>query len=103
MSEWTQEQAIELCRKVEEICPEFGCHVALTGGCLYKSTPRKDCDLMFYRIRERDAIDIDGMWAALAAIGFKILSGFGWCYKAEFKGKPVDCLMPEEQGGEYEE
>jgi hypothetical protein len=28
-------------------------------------------------------------------------SGFGWCYKAEYQGKPIDCFMPEEKGGEY--
>ena len=42
MSQWTQEQAIALCRKIEAVCPPFGCHVALTGGALYKDGPRKE-------------------------------------------------------------
>ncbi len=42
---WTQEEAIELCRIIEDICPQAGCHVALTGGCLYKDGERKDLDI----------------------------------------------------------
>lgn len=39
---WTQAEAIALCRKIEDVCPAFGCHVALTGGVLYKLGERKD-------------------------------------------------------------
>lgn len=99
--QWTQNEAIELCRAIEGICPRFGCHVALTGGLLYKDGPRKDCDILFYRIREISEIDIEGLWDALESIGLSVTKGFGWCYKATYKGKPVDCFMPEEQGGEY--
>lgn len=28
---WNLEQAIELCKKLEVLCPQAGCHVALTG------------------------------------------------------------------------
>ena len=101
MKNWTQSEAIELCKKIESICPPHGCHVALTGGLLYKEGPRKDCDILFYRIRQRKTIDFDGLWKALEAIGFVKKSGFGWCYKAEFDGKPVDCFSPEDFGGEY--
>lgn len=44
MSVWTQREAIDLCIKLERIAPAFGAHVALTGGLLYKSGQRKDCD-----------------------------------------------------------
>lgn len=98
---WTQTEAIELCVKIEAICPAFGCHVALTGGLLYKTGERKDCDLLFYRIRQVSEINLDGLWAALLEIGLNKSSGFGWCYKCEYQGKPIDCFMPEEQGGEY--
>ena len=98
---WTQEAAVELCRRVESVCPEFGCHVALTGGLLYKYGPRKDCDLLFYRIRQVPEINGEGLWPALEAIGLKKVGGFGWCHKAEFDGKPVDCFMPESCDGEY--
>ena len=33
---WTTAEAIALCREIEAICPAFGCHIALTGGLLYK-------------------------------------------------------------------
>jgi hypothetical protein len=44
---WTLAEAVEVCRQVEAICPPFGCHVALTGGTLYKDGERKDLDLLF--------------------------------------------------------
>jgi hypothetical protein len=102
MSKWTLEEAVEVCRMVEQTVPPFGCHVALTGGCLYKDGARKDLDLLFYRIRQTTEISLDAMWDALAAeCGIKKLSGFGWCFKAELNGKPIDCLFPEEPDGEY--
>lgn len=98
---WTLEQAVEVCRAVEAVCPPFGCHVALTGGTLYKDGARKDLDLLFYRIRQVDEIDLDGLWDALEPLGITLERGFGWCFKATMLGKPIDCFFPEEQGGEY--
>lgn len=60
---WKQERAIKLARLVAGGCQIYGCHVALTGGCLYKDGDRKDCDLIFYRIRQVDEIDRDGLFA----------------------------------------
>lgn len=97
---WTQKQAVALCREVEAVCPPFGCHVALTGGTLYKEGPRKDLDLLFYRIRQIDEINLEGLWAALADIGLERIRGFGWCHKARYGGKPIDCFFPESVGGE---
>jgi len=101
MSNWTQREAIELCREIEAVCPPHGCHVALTGGLLYKDGDRKDCDLLFYRIRQAPDIDMDALWEALIKIGCTEPTGFGWCYKTTFQGKKIDCLFPEEQGGIY--
>lgn len=98
---WTQAEAIELCIEVEAICPQYGCHVALTGGLLYKEGRRKDCDLLFYRIRQVDEIDYKGLWSALSDIGLVQTTGFGWCYKAVYKGKNIDCFFPEEEDGTY--
>lgn len=98
---WTQSEAIKLCTKIESICPQFGCHVALTGGALYKTGYRKDLDILFYRIRQVKQIDMDGLWIALERIGIKKKSGFGWCYKAKYGIKSVDCFFPEEESGEY--
>lgn len=102
MTAWTQAEAVALCREVEAIAPEFGCHVALTGGLLYKDGPRKDADLLFYRIRQVAQVDVDGLFSALGGIGLNKTGGFGWCHKALFNEKPVDCFFPEEAGGEYQ-
>lgn len=102
-AKWTQPEAIALCRQIEAICPQFGCHVALTGGLLYKDGPRKDCDLLFYRIRQVPEIDMDGLFDALATIGVVKCSGFGWCHKARYQGRQIDCFFPEEDSGEYEQ
>lgn len=95
---WTQAEAIELCRLIEAICPQYGCHVALTGGCLYKDGQRKDLDVLFYRIRQVEYIDADGLWQALEKIAVVFDRGFGWCCKATFNGRNIDCFFPEEEG-----
>lgn len=104
---WSLDLALDLVRQIEQICPHYGCHVALTGGTLYKSGPRKDADILFYRIRQIDEIDVDGLFEALEDdVGLKRVSGWGWCIKAKWKGLPVDCFFPEAKsggngGGEY--
>lgn len=34
---WTTHEALALCRLIEEFAPLYDCHVALTGGTLYKN------------------------------------------------------------------
>lgn len=96
-----QAAAIILCKKIEAICPQFGCHVALTGGCLYKEGSRKDCDILFYRIRQVKEIDMKGLFAALTTIGVHDANGFGFVYKAKYGSCTIDMFFPEEQSGEY--
>ncbi len=98
---WTQQQAIAVCSEIERICPHFGCHVALTGGLLYKTGERKDCDLVLYRIRQTPFIDFEGLFEALKTVGIIKESGFGFCIKAKHNGKNIDFLCPEEEG-QYE-
>ncbi len=100
-SKWNQSQAIDLCVLVEAICPEFGCHVALTGGCLYRTGPRKDCDLLFYRIRQSPEINQFGLFEALEKIGFTEIRGLGWCWKASYEGRNLDLFFPEQSSGDY--
>lgn len=100
MNPWTQTDAIKLCVLVENICPQYGCHVALTGGLLYKHGMRKDCDLLFYRIRQSADIDYDGLFDALKSIGLEKVKGYGFIIKATYEGKPVDCIFPEEVDGD---
>lgn len=98
---WTTQEAVDLCIKLEAIAPNFGAHIGLTGGLLYKQGERKDADIIIYRIRQVQAIDSDGLFAAFAEIGVEKVSGFGWCHKATYQGKPIDFFFPEEDG-EYD-
>lgn len=93
---WTLTEAVELCTKIEEYCPSYGCHVALTGGTLYKSGPRKDCDILFYPIRPDPEIDFDGLWHMLRKLGLVPVSLpvlKRWCVKATYDGKAVDVFF----------
>ncbi len=98
---WTQERAVKLCRDVEAISPKFGCHVALTGGTLYKDGERKDADILFYRIRQVNAIDVEGLMAALTELGVVPGKDWGWCYKATYEGRNIDFFFPEREGLDY--
>ena len=94
---WTQAEAIALCVKIENICTQFGCHVALTGGLLYKEGPRKDCDILFYRIRQTK-INEEGLFKALNGIGITDISGFGFVFKSNYEGKRLEIFFPESDG-----
>lgn len=104
---WTLEQAVELCCKVEPILASLGCHVALTGGVLYKDGPRKDCDLIVYRegvefSAERgpfeDTVDRDALLKALEAAGLSISKEFTRVVKMRCGDKHVDLIFPELDG-----
>jgi hypothetical protein len=102
-TKWTTEQAIALCRLVEMVCPKFGCHVALTGGLLYKDGERKDCDLVFYRVRQIEKIDIAGLFKALAKLGIeRKTESDQFVIKVRYLGRKIDCLFPECEDGNYE-
>lgn len=98
---WTLDLAVALCKALEEIAPKFGAHVALTGGTLYKEGPRKDVDILFYRIRQVPVIDVAGLMEAIKAVGVRPAADHGWCYKATFNGMPIDFFFPEREGLEY--
>ena len=91
----TLKDAVELCRIIEEVAPDFGAHVALTGGTLYKDSDRKDIDILFYRIRQAPVIDIKGLLKKLETIGFVMGKQFNWVQKATFHGHAIDFFFPE--------
>lgn len=99
---WTQAEAIDLAKKLEEISPKFGCHVGLTGGCLYRDGERKDCDILFYRIRQVEMIDKEGLLKELFDNGIVTLADYGFCVKTRRNGKSLDLLFPDEIGGDYQ-
>jgi len=92
---WTLEEAVQVARHIESICPTFGCHVALTGGTLYKDGPRKDADFLFYNIRQIDRLDREGLLFALSETGFDIGRQIGWVTKAKWQEKDIDFFFPE--------
>lgn len=97
-STWTRDEAIEFCRLLEQHAPDYGAHVALTGGCLYKDGPRKDVDILVYRIRQVAKIDWAGFFARMAIFGVVAREDRGWCKKASFIGKSIDFFDAEDEG-----
>lgn len=94
--------AVKVCRLIEMVAPQFGAHVALTGGSLYKDGDRKDLDILFYRIRQAPKVDTEKLFAALEVLGFKKPEGMGWLFKSEFENVAIDMFFPEEiEGGIY--
>jgi hypothetical protein len=96
---WTLEEAVALCRAIEAVAPAYGCHVALTGGVLYKDGPRKDLDLLFYRVRQVVLVDQEGLFVALSGLGVVVVRGRSWCFKAVHGGRTIDMFFPEEDTG----
>lgn len=89
-------EAVELCKLLEVVVPEAGFHIALTGGLLYKEGRRKDCDLMFYQIRQMEP-NYEVLWKYLSVAGVLRSPDYpdnGWLVKATYRGKAVDCLFP---------
>lgn len=96
MDKWMPSEAVELCRQIEAVAPQYGFHVALTGGVLYKDGPRKDLDLLFYRIRqEPDRSDQTLLEVLEREFSIVPVEHFGWLWKAECNGKNVDLFFPE--------
>lgn len=103
---WIRVEAVALCKAIHEIpSQDFNCHVALTGGLLYKDGPRKDCDLVIYQRGDTDGvrkpIDWVGLWAALEKIGLCLTHDYGYVKKCVYQGRTVDILDPTQDAGTY--
>ena len=92
---WTQIEALKLCKEIEVFAPLYGFHVALTGGLLYKSGPRKDADILFYHVGKVAPMDVDGLIFELEKIGFHAVNRRPFHCKASYKCKPVDIMFPQ--------
>jgi hypothetical protein len=103
---WSLQQGIDLCTAIHNLpAQQFNCHPALTGGLLYKTGPRKDCDIVIYQRGDvggkREPIDWGGLWAALRGIGLCLINDFGYVKKCTYHGKVVDIFDPTQEGGNY--
>jgi hypothetical protein len=103
---WTLNNAALFCTLLEAIAPSYGFHVALTGGCLYKDGPRKDCDVILYRIRtdgQPSTTPVEELLKAFKTkIGISRLTDHGFVVKAEYEGRQVDFLIPESEPTEVD-
>lgn len=73
---WELNEAIELCRRIEERLAIFGYHVALAGGVLIKGKSEKDLDIHVYP-HDTENCDID--------IAIKILETTGMQKRKDLK------------------
>lgn len=105
-TQWTLQQGLDLCTAIHNLpAQKFNCHPALTGGLLYKTGLRKDCDIVIYQRGDvdgkREPINWPGLWAALYDIGVCLGDDFGYVKKCTYQGKIVDIFDPTEDGGNY--
>jgi hypothetical protein len=99
---WNQLEAIDLCRKLEEIAPKYGGHIALTGGLLYKDGERKDIDILIYRSADEPEFNWDDFFAEIElTLGITLQKDFGWCKKALSHGKRYIDFFDPFKGGEH--
>ena len=100
---WNQVEAIKLCKSIEQLCPEYGYHVALTGGCLYKEGERKDLDILFYQIRQYENPDRKGLIRRISSqienVGAS--ESYGWMTKIYAERGTIDVFFPEDEVGDY--
>lgn len=93
---WTLDRARDLCIVLEDITPMYGAHVALTGGCLYRQGPRKDCDIVLYRHGGRaEPIDRVGLLEACRVMlpDLVPVRTDGRVWKMFYCGRQVDFLF----------
>ena len=91
---WTLKLARDLCKRLELVVPNYGAHVALTGGVLYREGPRKDCDIVLYRHGGRQLpIDREGLLAVFKLAGMVSVRTDGRVWKMLWDGRQVDFLF----------
>ena len=107
---WTQREALDLVKKIEGFAPNYGYHVGLTGGVLYKDGDRKDIDVIFYPHNDpKNVPDEQGLIDALLCnMGIVVNEEkyYGWLRKARYFMKDLDLffmtrIKGENKGREY--
>lgn len=101
---WTLVEAVALCRSIEELAIQFDCHVALTGGTIFRNGARKDVDLVFYRVRQAPRIRVEELLRVLRdKLEIDIIVDNGFCVKSELGVKRIDLFFPERPKEEWPE
>lgn len=102
---WTHAEAVAVCKQIEAFAPQYGYHVGLTGGLLYKDGERKDLDIMLYQIRGVNPSDLKP-----AELVRQLIIQCGWSKRADYgfvikfwddKMRSIDVLWPDEGNGHY--
>ena len=88
-------KAVEICKVIHNtLSPLY--YPALTGGTLYKDGERKDIDIVIYRHREKDYVDMLDVAESLKLVGFTDFVFYGWCTKCKYQGISIDLFNPED-------
>lgn len=95
---WDHDLAVKVCTQTENMAPQHGYHVGLTGGCLYKTGPRKDLDIILYPVLAKDQ-EPDELFRRLkTALTIQVLKGNPECdfvVKTKTRsGMAIDFLFP---------
>lgn len=99
-----QQDAINICKAIYSALNGKGFYPALTGGSLYKEGLRKDVDIVIYRNRDNDEMDMEVVAELLKPYGFGEFKFYGWCTKCVFAGIiAIDLFNPEALDGDYPE
>ena len=94
--------AIKIAIQIEAIVKEYGHHVALTGGVLYKTELRKDIDYVLYSEDRFSDTDEDKeayadikheMFRALSKISVAVKYDYGYVVKAKLRSHNLDFLL----------
>jgi hypothetical protein len=66
---WKIDEAIDICRKVEEALKPVGYHCGLTGGCLRAGHSLKDLDVIIYPRKSNNVKNLSEIMAVLVPLG----------------------------------
>lgn len=76
---WFEQDGVQLVRELDKLARSFGYTTALTGGVLFKGYSFKDLDIIFYRLRTKDADRWEEFKQALIKFGFS-----DWEYRTPY-------------------
>lgn len=118
---YTTDDAVAVCKLIEPVVAKVGYHVGLTGGCLYGQGGRKDIDLLFYRIRNKNDFEKtknkrfspcgpeykyspkDLVQALADELGIALSNDYGFVKKLVYSDLTLDAMFPDREPNENED